>query len=403
VPEGFLARVHGRLDLRRWRVFAAAWVRQGWRRVTGSCWPVLVAAAGASIAWFVAHALGRDYPLFAPIAAWICLGFKADRVPRKVAELGVGATAGVLIGEVVARAAGAGWWQVGLVLVIAALVGRFLDRGDLTSIQAGVNAIVVVGMSWWQTHAGGVQARWLEALVGATVAFVIAVMLPRHPTGRPRRYARSTLTEFATSLEMLGRGLTTGDVELLADVRGQRRALTQVALGWEETLTTAREVVSFNPGLWRHRAEVAELDRLFRLTRRAQRSADMLSRQALGMTEEVGAMPLVGHQVAEAARATRVLAGAVGHWNRPVAARAILTDLAAELTPGELATSDWRPVALTAVVRSLVVDLLQLTGLSREQARDLLPDTWGRPFGVPEADEPRRPDEDEASTLWGGV
>ena len=78
-----------RLDFRRWRVFLTARARQGWRRVRGSFVPVVQSAAGASLAWVIAHdLLGGPSPVFAPIAAWICLGFRQDRVPRKVAELG---------------------------------------------------------------------------------------------------------------------------------------------------------------------------------------------------------------------------------------------------------------------------------------------------------------------------
>ena len=36
----------------------------------------------------------------------------------------------------------------------------------------GVNAMVVVGMSYWQTISGGFTARWLDAIVGALVALV---------------------------------------------------------------------------------------------------------------------------------------------------------------------------------------------------------------------------------------
>lgn len=390
------------LDRRRWVVFLAARVRQGVRRVRGSLVPIVQASVAAALAWVIAEqVLGREGPLFAPIAAWVCLGFKVDRVPRKVAELGIGATVGVLIGEAFALTAGSGWWQIMVALFCGAVVGRFLDRGDLTTIQGGVNAVVVVAMSWWQALQGGVAGRWQDAIVGAGVAFVIAVLLPRHPTVRPRRYAASTLTEFATYLEMLGRGLTTGDLELLADARGQRQAVASVTTAWEETLTTAREVVAVNPSLWRQRAEVAELSRLFRLTQRAQRSAHMLGRQGFSMAEEVGHLPQIGGPLLEASRATHALAGAVGEWRRPDAARAIALQLAAAAAPHHVTGPDWRPVALMSLVRSLVVDLLQLTGLSREQARDALVDTWGRPYGDRDVDVPPADSDDDASPLWG--
>lgn len=392
----------GRFDLRRWGVFLAAQFRQGVRRMQGSLVPILQAALAASLAWLIAEQLlGRTNPMFAPIAAFVCLGFKIDRVPRKVAELGVGATVGVLIGEVFASTVQVGWWQVGLALVVGSLAGRFLDRGDLTTIQGGVNAVVVLGMSWWQAVTGGVTGRWIDAIVGAGVAFVFAALLPRHPTSRPRRYARNTLSELATLIDMVGRGLSAGDTEQLSDSRGQRRAVGELAADWEETLTTAREVVRVNPSLWGQRAEVAELSRLFRLTTRAQRPTYMLARQGLSMVEEVGPLPEIGTLLVRIARAAHALAGSVGQWNRPALARSILLEVAAEAAPSGLGGEDWRPVALMSLVRALVVDMLQLTGLSREQARDALTDTWGRPYGEHDVDLPSSQSDDGASPLWG--
>lgn len=388
--------------VRRWAVFLAARIRQGGRRVRGSFVPLLQAALAAGAAYLIAEQFfGRMNPMFAPIATWVCLGFKTDRVPRKVAELGVGATVGVLLGEVFALWLDVGWWQIALALMVGAIVGRFLDRGDLTTIQAGVNAVVVVGMSWWQSLIGGVSGRWIDAFVGAGVAFIVAVVLPRHPAARPRRYARSTLTEYAVLLNMVGRGLRAGDVDLLADARGQRRAVTELMVDWEETLTTAREVVALNPGLRRHRAEVAELSRIFRLLERTQRSSYLLARQGLAMTEEVGAMPEVGERLLEVSVALHSLAGAVGHWNRPERARELLRAVAREAAPSEVEGPDWRPIALLSLLRAVVVDLLQVTGLSRSQARDLLTDTWGRPFEDRAVEPAPGGDEDEASPLWG--
>jgi hypothetical protein len=49
----------------------------------------------------------------------------------------------------------------------------------------------------------------------------------------------------------------------------------------------------------------------------------------------------------------------------------------------------------------VVVDLLQVTGLSRAQARDALADTWGRPFEDRDAELTPGESDDDASPLWG--
>ncbi len=388
-----------RLDFRRWRIFLNARVRQGWRRVRGSFWPVVQSAVGASLAWVVAHhILGHPSPVFAPIAAWICLGFSKDRVPRKVAELGAGASVGVLVGELFAHWLELGWWQIILVLVTAAMFGRFLDRGELFTIQAGVNGIVVVGMSWYTAQSGGVTGRALDALTGSAVAYLIAVLLPRRPLERPQRYARATWTEIATALDMLASGLRASDVEQLRDVAGQLRGVRQVAADWGTTLATAREVVTFNPTLWRWRVQLAELNRLFGLAQRTETTMEMLARQALSMVEEVGHLPAIGELVASCAAAAHRLPRAITHWDRPEGARVILLDVAARSAPAEIESPDWRPTALMSLVRALTVDLLQATGMSRHDARTALTDTWGLPFADDHGAESA---EDDASTLWG--
>lgn len=393
------------LDWHRWVAFLASRARQGARRVRGSAFSVLESAVGAAIAWtLAAYVLGRAEPLFAPIAAWVCLGFKPDRTPRKVAELGAGATLGVLIGEGVSKVLTVGPVQLVVVIMIAALVGRFLDNGDLFTMQSAVNAIVIlVFASSPLMPPAAVNDRWIDALAGAFVAFVIAVLMPRRPTLRARRHARWVLSEFAVWLDMLAGGLRSGDVVKLSGMQGQRDALGKLLGEFEETLKTARDVTALNPALRRYRREVAELWRVDRLSRRAIRSTDMLARQSLGMTEEVGnTLGSIGGYVTDMAAATHRLARAVDKWDRPEQARTILLRLAGSLAPGEIESQDWRPVALMSLCRALTVDLLQLSGLSKTEARAALADTHGRPF-APRDHEGRVPEagpDDSESRLW---
>ena len=110
---------------------------------------------------------------------------------------------------------------------------------------------------------------------------------------------------------------------------------------------------------------------------------------------------LPGAIAKDGAEAVHALAGAVGQWNRPERARAVLVGIAARAAPSEVVGPDWRPVALMSLLRAVVVDLLQMTGLSREQARDTLTDTWGRPFAEHVVDVPPTGSDDDASPVWG--
>src|SRR5699024_2915867 len=136
--------------------------RQGTRRVRSAALPVLLAAVAAGLAWAVAHyALGHEQPFFAPIAAWVCLGFSPSRQIRKVAELAVGVSLGVAFGELVAHLLGTGPLQIVAVIVIASLLARFVDRGAMLTVQAGVQGIVIVALPAIGT-ADGAAGRWID-------------------------------------------------------------------------------------------------------------------------------------------------------------------------------------------------------------------------------------------------
>src|SRR5699024_12309395 len=81
---------------------------------------ILSAALAAGAAYAIGHdVLGHPYPIFAPIAAFVSLGFGIDRRPRKVAELALGVSVGVAFGELFAYLFGSGPVQIGVVLAPA--------------------------------------------------------------------------------------------------------------------------------------------------------------------------------------------------------------------------------------------------------------------------------------------
>ena len=160
--------------------------------------------SAAGVAFAVArYGLGHPAPFFAPVAAWVALGFSADRNLRRVAELAIGVAVGVLAGDLLVHLIGNGPVQVAVVLAIAVLVARFLDRGDLLAIQAGVQAVVVVVLP---PTAAGPVGRWVDALVGGLIALVVAALSPQDPRRRVRAVAEEAMTELADLLQVLARG-----------------------------------------------------------------------------------------------------------------------------------------------------------------------------------------------------
>ncbi|MDR0482603.1 MAG: FUSC family protein [Cellulomonadaceae bacterium] len=178
----------------------------GWLRLRAAFWPVIQAGIAAVIAYLLGlHLLGHSTPFFASIAAWACLGFGFDRSARRIIEVGVGVTLGVTMGDLVVTVIGSGWWQLGSVLVVTALLSRFVDRGAVLAAQAGTQAIVIVGLPALQ---GGPFGRAADTVVGALVALAVALLAPADPRAGIRRQGQAALAALAETVNTLAQGVS---------------------------------------------------------------------------------------------------------------------------------------------------------------------------------------------------
>lgn len=363
-------------DLRRWWVFFRSRAKQGYGRVVGSFVPIVQSAVAGALAYlFSEKVLGHHEPVFAAVSCWLCLGFSRNRIPRKVAEMGAGATIGVLIGEVFGAFLGIGAWQLVILITLAPLLARFIDRGDLFTAQTVINAVTVASLS--ASNSSGSYVRWLDALIGSVTAFVFSVVLPRNVTSRARRYARLTLDELAGALLTLAKGLRQGSDEVLFDSEAKVRSLEITLTDGRLALDTAAEVTNLNPTLRKDRDIVAELKRTFSLLERSLTSTRMLIRQARGVVSETGAEPDVADIVESVAAALNAMAASIPAWTDPVHARQQALIAAEKCSPEEVTGDDWRGTVLVSLLRALAVDALQMTGLSWGEARQALPDIGG--------------------------
>jgi uncharacterized membrane protein YgaE (UPF0421/DUF939 family) len=356
------------------RLLVEARVRQGWARVVGAWFPILQAAVAGGIAFGIAHFLvGHPYPFFAPVSAWVALGFSMDRSVRRVAELAVGVALGVALGDVVVHVIGSGAWQMAVVLFVAALIGRFLDRGAMLTTQAGVQAIVIVGLPM---ASGGPFGRWVDAAIGGAVALAVALLTPSDPRRHSRALARSATEELAAVLHALARGLATGSVREVDDALVRGRASQPVLDDWTETAKNAQELSRVSPASRRYHDELGELVQASVLVDRAMRSARVLVRRTRSVVDadQPHDLAAVAAQVEATARAADDLGVALGSGRDPERARERLLDVADHLDPFVLAADDWQAQSLVLLHRSLAVDLLETSGVSPRDARERLPE-----------------------------
>ncbi|WP_298454803.1 aromatic acid exporter family protein [uncultured Cellulomonas sp.] len=349
-------------------------VRQGASRVRGSALAILQAGVAAGGSYAIArYGLDHPYPFFAPVSAWIALGFSQTRQLRRVAELAIGVAIGVGLGDLLAHVIGSGWWQIGLALVLAASVGRFLDRGGMLATQAGVQAVVVVGLPA-SVASGGALGRWTDALVGGAVAVAVAALTPGDPRRLPRRAARAALLELAATLDQLVRGLRGRDADDLEDALLRGRASQPAFDEWRAVALGARDMARVSPRWLRYRTELTALQTASALGDRALRNARVLARRSVTLAtgpHDLDELAVVVHEVAAA---TERLSEAFGAGIGLDGARGRLGEIGRRLDPFALAPDDWQVQSLVLLLRSLVVDLLEVAGEDPAAARALLPE-----------------------------
>lgn len=369
-------------------------------RVEGALVPSIQTAVAATLAWLLCTWLLDDpNPLFAPIAAFVCLGFSRNRQPRKVAEMGLGASTGVLIGGLVGHYVGFGAWQLLVLLLVTPLLGRFIDRSELVAFQVVVQSMVVASMVAQAASSSPID-RWFNALIGAGVALLATVVLPTNLVTRPRRYVVFIIEEVARTLRRLSKALLDGDAEAIGQLRGGLLAIREAINDGRLALASAQETAAISPTAFGSRPVLAELDRMMELNERLHITLSMMQRQSRGMVTEVGPMPDIAAPMWQAADLMEQIAAGVRDWQRPTRARDAAAGLAAELGPSTVIgdADDWRGATLMSLLRAVVVDMLELTGLSLAQARAVLADTGD--FD-PEVDEQSDLEVEQASRVWG--
>ena len=328
-------------------------------------------AIAAAVAWFVAHdLLGHEQPFFAPVAAIISLGMSYGQRLRRVGEVTVGVAVGVLVADLFVRVAGVGVWQVAFVVAGSMAVAVLLDGGPLLVTQAAVQSVFVVLVV--PTAAQGLS-RWVDALVGGLVAIAAAAIAPQSPLRQPRQAAAAVLAELAAVLQDAVDALRAGDVDRAESALARARATDAALADLRQAAEEGLEIVRQSPFRRRHREQVRNVAALAEPLDRAVRNARVLVRRVAAATRYEEQVPATYVDlVSDLAEVTARLSGCLEDRGLTADLRpqlhAIATRSAEVAIPAAMSST-----VVLAQVRSMVVDLLELTGLDEDEALAMIP------------------------------
>ena len=328
-------------------------------------------ALAAGVAWALArYVAGHPQPFFAPVAAMVALGFSFGQRLRRVAEVMVGVAVGVGVGDLFVQFFGTGVAQIIFVVALAMSVAVLLGAGTLMTTQAGVQAAIVTTLL---PNPGAGFSRWLDAALGGLVALAAATIAPAAAIRRPRQQASEVLNELSEILVETADGLRTKNEKAVTDALRRARASESMLDDLRSAADEGVAVVRMSPFRRRHRGRVQQIADLVVPADRAIRNIRVLVRRcavSVWRDEQMPAeYPMLLDRLADG---TRLIAESLFEPAADVTAHRVLGELGRRTAELPL------PAGLSAVVvlgqiRSTVVDLLELTGTSYDDARKLVP------------------------------
>ena len=346
-------------------------LRQRRARLRTKGWQVAQCAIAAGVAWTVAtDVFGHSQAIFAPIAAVVSLGTSYGQRLRRVAEVTAGVALGVFLADVLAIIIGSGAWQLTLVVALSMTSALLITSGQLFVTQAAVQSIIISALV---PAPGQAFVRVTDAVVGGCVALVAATLVPAAALRRPRERAAIVVRKISALLRGAGKVMVDGvaerGLELLADARATDSLIRELQDAADEGMA----VVSSSPFRVRHRPDIRRMADLVEPLDRALRSTRVLVRQTAVAAYHHRHVPksysLLAMDLADAAD---LVADELAADRMAVAARDALMQV------GEASALVERADGMTAEVvlgqlRSVVVDLLLLTGMTQIESTEALP------------------------------
>lgn len=345
-------------------------------------------AAGLSY-WLALFVAGHSKPFFAPMATVIVLSTTGGLRFRRAVELVVGVSLGVGLGDLFIGVVGSGAWQIALAVSLSIAIATVLDKGVLLANQAAFASVLVATILPPGTSGG--YGRMLDALIGGVIGLIVLGLVPESPSRTARKEIATILSLSADVQRRVVQGLITQDTTMLSgalvEARGSQASIDAMITAALE----GRETAQLSPLKRAKRPEVQEMLRVLNPVDNAMRDTRVLARRALVLVEDreditLAQLALIG----EIAQVTEELSRLYLSEERLVGSPVLeklskrLRKISALTTLEIVEGMGLSAQAILAQTRSLCVDLSQVCGMSRREAKTNLapivehPPEWER-------------------------
>ncbi|RNE49928.1 FUSC family protein [Corynebacterium alimapuense] len=356
-------------------------------RVRKRSFAIVQASLAAGLAYWVAQTIfGHASPFFAPITVVIILGLSGGDRIRRAAEISLGVTVGVGLGDFLVNYVGPGTWQISVIVAVSLLVASMLSSSVLVSNQVAIGAIIIATIMPPGTAGGGTE-RMFDAFIGSVIGLVTIALLPASPLNSGRREVSKLLGIASSVLDDVAVALEKQEVKELDEAI---MAVHNTQAGIADMIAAAkggREVSKLSPMMWDSRWRVRSLERILPSVEQLLGDIRVLARRARVLCEDGDQVTIrLINIIDELADITASLSdyfdgladetqtAEIPALVRRLQVLAASTDMSVVKDDGVLSE-----YVLLAQARSVTVHLLVVCGWSEESATAALPPTSATP------------------------
>ncbi|AWB84713.1 FUSC family protein [Corynebacterium liangguodongii] len=362
------------------------------QRVRNRLLPIAQTAVAAGLAFWIASELaGHEQPFFAPISVIIIIGMTGGERINKAWDISMGCILGVLVGDLIFYRLGVGGPQIAVMVAGALAIASFFSRSQLVNNQVAIGSVLIATIMPPGGDVTGID-RSIDAFIGASVAMVTLALIPQGPVRKARQEIAKVMELMSSVLDDVAAGLRARDSGVIDEALASIRTTQNDIDAMSTAIASGAESAKLSPFLWASRRYVHSLENVIPPVDAAIRTTHVLARRAHVLCDDRDEVSDEQIALIDALAKACLDISSVYELNstqlQSVAIPRITNELRVlggrsgmEVVPDRGVLSAY---VILAQTRSLIVDLLQVCGMSRESAAAVLAPTSESPKYPPE-------------------